>query len=150
METIAILFIFFILVAVGMIFYSKIHVSKIAEKIEEFQELSKIQIAQIASSLPELQCSRFNDIEPNCIDLIKLETAPEIMLSNSDDYFDIFAFSKITVRQIFPKYSNNSSIIYERKPTKINNKLATYFPISLFDPIDQNYYFGVMVVEVYT
>ncbi|MCK5283536.1 MAG: hypothetical protein KAK00_09100, partial [Nanoarchaeota archaeon] len=61
-----------------------------------------------------------------------------------------FAFSKITVRQIFPKYSNNSSIIYERKPTKINNKLATYFPISLFDPIDQNYYFGVMVVEVYT
>ena len=145
METIAILFIFFILVFVGIVFYSNIMKSKFQETKVEYEELSKLQVVQIISSLPEIQCSQDNIVEPNCIDLLKFQAATHIL--KMSDYFDFFGFSKITVEEVFP--NNNEYILYDKQPDKINQKLASYFPISLFDAKHQSYSFGVLIVEVY-
>lgn len=148
METIAILFIFFLLVFVGLIFFTNIAKSNVSEKLEKFQELSQIQTAQIVSSLPELQCSQENIVKENCIDLLKLQAASSIIPANMNDYFDLFGFSKITVQQIFPNTQNR--ILYEKVPTEYTSKVPTFFPISLYDPKDENHYFGVLNIEVYS
>jgi len=145
METIAILFVFFILVALGVVFFTKVAASNIQKDVEKFQELSKIQIAQIASSLPELQCSQDNVVRPNCVDTLKAET-----VQLGTEYFDLFAYSTITVEQIFPAGSGNKHIIYDKQPNEMKSKLTSYFPISMYDARDNNYYFGVMLIEVYS
>ncbi|MBR9699306.1 hypothetical protein GOV09_02530 [Candidatus Woesearchaeota archaeon] len=151
METIVVLFIFFIIVILGLVFYTRIAKSSLAEKLDQYEELSKIQVAQIASSLPELQCSQDNIVKSNCVDLLKVEAATTVMSNNAADYFDLFAFSRITIYYIYPRTGNwpDEWEIYNVQPDDWDSKLPSYFPISLFDPFTQNYYFGVMVVEVY-
>lgn len=149
METISVLFIFFILVFVGMIFYTNIMKSKIREDIDTRQDLKRIQISQIVSSLPELQCSQDNIVTSNCIDLLKLDSASQIISENFEDYFNFFAYSNITVKRIFPDTTGTKEWqLYSN--TKDGSRTRTYFPISLYEPINDSYYFGLMTVEVYT
>ena len=145
METIAILFIFFIIVFVGIVFYSNIMKSKITDTLSEYDELSKLQVVQIVSSLPEIQCSQDNIVEPNCIDLVKFQAAKDIL--KMTDYFDLFGFSTLTVEEVYP--NQNVYVLYDKQPPDIDGKLASYFPISLYDAKEQSYYFGVLIVEVY-
>ena len=140
METIAILFIFFILVFMGFVFYLKLAKSGTDDKIEQFKELSRMQIAQIASSLPELQCSEDNIARKNCIDWYKFQVANQI---------DLFAYSTISIQSYFPA-TFGPNTLYSRLPSGDEwSKLTNYFPISIYDPATDIYYFGVMVVEVY-
>lgn len=147
METIAILFIFFILVFIALIFFFRLTKSNVSVEIEEAKELSAMAIAQIASSLPELQCSRFNELEANCVDILKMENALDII--NTTNYFNLFSYSKITVRRVFPDSVVNWTI-YDREPNEVEDVRPTYFPISLFDAREQTYFFGIMTVEAYT
>ena len=151
METIAILLVFFIIVFIGLVFYSNIIKSKTNENIGRFQELAKIEKAQIASSLPELQCSEDNILKSNCVDIIKLGYAEELMRKNDLFYYDLFGYGKITVEKIFPA-DLSTWVIYNKQPSKEFNQSINriYLPISLFDAIEQNNYFGLMIVEVYS
>ena len=143
METIAIVFVFFIFVFIGIMFYMNVARSNISERIDEYKELSKIQVVQVVSSLPELQCSQDNIVEPNCLDWMKVEEATDIV--TDADYFDLFGFSRITIKQVFPY--TYEYVFYDRLKED-EDKLASYFPISLFDAKTQDYSFGVLVVEV--
>ncbi len=150
METITVLLVFFIIVFLGLVFYSKIMRSKVSEEADKIEELSQIEIAQLASSLPELQCSQDNILRSNCIDLLKLEAASNggVIQGNPNTYFNIFAFSNITVKTIFPS-STEEWQLYTKEPNVIGSKLPTFFPISLYDPKEKEYRFGLMIVEVY-
>ena len=147
METIAVLFIFFILVVMGFVFYAKIHKGNLGQQKEESVQLNAIEIAQRASSLPELQCSEDNIVNDNCIDLLKLEAAYGIMLNNPEYYYDRLLFSKITVKEIYP--DNHEWDLYNRPLDKFSDKITTNIPISLFDRIENKNSFGIMAVELY-
>ncbi len=56
-ETIGILFVFFILVVFGFVFYMNVMKGSSKVEMEENIQLKTIGIAQRASFLPELQCS---------------------------------------------------------------------------------------------
>ncbi|MBD3163796.1 hypothetical protein GF323_01225 [Candidatus Woesearchaeota archaeon] len=152
METVAVLFIFFLIVAIGLIFYSRIYTSNISDKLEEFGELARVQTVQIASSLPELQCSEGNIVTTNCIDMLKLEYGSSIILSNQEDYFDIFGYANLTVKRIFPASNSgekSSWQIYDYPKPQYTSKAPMFLPISLYEPIQKNNYFGLMIIEVY-
>ena len=153
METISILFIFFIIVVIALIFYYNIAKSGAQDQLDKFQDLSRIQIAQIASSLPELQCAQNNIVKANCIDILKMDAAAKeggnVISGNLNDYFDLFAYSNITVQDIFPGDTRQWTI-YERKPDTIAAKRVNFFPISLYNATADTYAFGLMVVEVYS
>ena len=70
-ESVAILFIFFILVVFGFVFYMNVMRGSAKVQMEENIQLKAIGIAQKASFLPELQCSEENVRVENCIDLLK-------------------------------------------------------------------------------
>ena len=147
METIVVLFIFFILVVMGFVFYAKILKGNLEQRKEESIQLNAIEVAQRASSLPELQCSEDNIVSDNCIDLLKLEAASEIMQQNDVYYYDRLLFSKITVNEIYP--DSNEWILYTRPLGEFSNKITTNIPISLFNPIENKNAFGIMTVELF-
>lgn len=147
METIAVLFIFFILVVMGFVFYAKILKGNIEEQKEESIQLNAIEVAQRASSLPELQCSEDNIVSDNCIDILKLEAASGIMQQNDVYYYDRLLFSKITVNEIYP--GSNEWALYSRPLDEFSNKITTSIPISLFNPIENKNSFGIMTVELF-
>ena len=147
METIAVLFIFFILVVMGFVFYAKILKGNLEEQKEESIQLNAIEVAQRASSLPELQCSEDNIVSDNCIDILKLEAASGIMRQNDVYYYDRLLFSKVTVNEIYP--GSNEWELYSRPLDEFSNKITTSIPISLFNPIENKNSFGIMTVELF-
>lgn len=148
-ELVAVLFIFFILVAFGFVFYMNTIKSSSKVESEENIQLKAISIAQKASFLPELQCSEENVKTESCIDLYKLNALSGILEENNIYYYDIFEFSSIWVEEKFPE-TDNKWILYNNIPADYNSKLSTFIPVSLFDAISKSYNFGVLAVEVYT
>lgn len=150
LETIAVLFIFFVLLLIGFIFYTSVLKSSIETQKEESVQLIAIEVAQRASSLPELQCSEDNIVSDNCIDLIKLETASTVIQANDIHYYDRLLFSTITVTRVYPLDPvKNKWTLYNRTLEEFSNKILTNIPISIFDPITNKKSFGVMTVELY-
>jgi len=149
LETIVVLAVFFILVVFVFIFYSKVFESSIEIENGENAQLNAIKIAQRASFLPELQCSQENVVIGNCIDLLKLGAMPDIIKENEIHYFDRFSFSRITINEIYPDVEE-VAILYDKPLEEYSNKIATNIPITLFNPFESKYSFGVMVVEVYS
>lgn len=165
-ESVAILFVFFILVVFGFVFYMNVMRSSAKVESEENIQLKAIGIAQKASFLPELQCSEENVRDDNCIDLYKLDAVSDedFLKENRLYYYDIFEFSKIWVERVLPEpdeadndWAPPDANGERRRYLYINplpeadykNKLSTFIPVSLYDPDDKSYGFGILVVEVY-
>ncbi|MBI2541141.1 hypothetical protein HYV80_00325 [Candidatus Woesearchaeota archaeon] len=146
-ETIAVLFVFFILVTVGFIFYVKVIKGNIELESEELSQLKSVAIAQRAMFLPELQCSEDNIAIDNCIDILKLDSAQALMRENEVYYYDLLEFSDISISQIYPSEAKWN--VYSRKTDEFKSKFVTNAPISLYDPITRKHGFGVLTIETF-
>lgn len=146
-ETIAVLFIFFILIAIGFIFYTKIFKSNLETEKEEFSQAKSIAIAQRVMFMPELQCSDDNIVKENCIDILKLQPAKQIIEDNAV-YYDLLEFSDIIITQIYPNQGEWD--LYSRTTKDFKNNFTTNVPISLFNPITKEYGFGVLTIHTLT
>ena len=147
-ESVAILFVFFTLLVFGFIFYVRIIGSSAESEVEEQIQLKAVAVAQKASFLPELQCSQENVRVENCIDIYKLTHFDDLILKNKLYYYDVFGFSKISVQRKFP--DPKVFPVYNSEPGLFKEKLSTFIPISLYNATDDNYGFGILVVEVFT
>jgi len=151
-ETIAILFIFFVLILFGLVFYFQWQKSSFErQKIEVFSEQS-ISKSLLASFLPELICSKTaGTATKDCIDLFKLERTMGEMEDNLDYYFDVFGLMTLRVERIYivDPLRTNSWVLYNQTPATMTRKISTSVPVSLFDPIDKKYSFGVLYVETF-
>ncbi len=146
-ETIAILLIFFLFVSFGLIFYTKVMEGGIDRKNMERLELEAIQISQRTSFMAELQCSADNVRKDNCIDLLKLSPASQIIKDNPFVYHDAFGFSEIMIYEIFP--ADRQWVLYNRTPDIWFNRISTFIPIALMNSTEKSFYFGLMGVNVY-
>lgn len=144
-ETIAVLFVFFILIIIGFIFYVKVIKSNIEFETEELSQLRSVGISQKIMFLPEIQCSEDNIIIDNCIDILKLDSAQSIMKENEIYYYDLLEFSDVSISQIYPNEAKWN--LYSRKIEDFNSKFVTNVPISLYDPTTRKHGFGVLTIE---
>jgi hypothetical protein len=150
-ETIAVLFVFLILIIIGIIFYVKVIRGNIESEVQESSQLSSIGIAQRVMFLPELQCSDDNVIKENCIDVLKLDSAKNLMPGNDVYYYDLFEFSNIIISEIKPDGTTNEiGNIYSRTLTNFKNKFVTNVPISLYDSTTKRNTFGLLTIETYS
>lgn len=152
-ETIAVLFVFFILIAIGLIFYAKVIKDNIELEKDELAQLGSIKIDQIMMSLPELGCSKdvVKEVQ-NCIDVLKLESAQNIINKRENEiyYYDLFEFSEINVSQIYPtEFKLN---VYSRVLGfgNFSNQFVTNIPVSLYYPITSTNGFGVLTIVKYS
>ena len=147
-ETIAVVFVFFILVAVGIIFYVKVIKSNVQTENEGFSQDLAVAIAQRAIFLPEIQCSQDNLIKDKCVDILKLKSTEPLMKANEIDYFDLFEFSDIKIHQVYP--TENAWNLYSRKTSDFTNKFVTNISVSTYDPNTKSYGFGTISIETLT
>ena len=144
-ETIAVLFVFFILVVIGFMFYAKVFKGNLETEKDELSQARSVGIAQRIMFLPELQCSEDNVIIDNCIDILKLESAQKLMLDNSLYYYDLLEFSDVDIMQIYPK--EISWNIYSRTTEDVKNRFVTNVPISLYNSTTRRFTFGILTIE---
>lgn len=149
-ESIGILFVFFMLLVLVMVFYSRLQGSKILEQREEDFIKKSIEIALIVSYLPEVQCSRDNVLEDNCFDLYKIGALGKIMAEDEKVrlyYYDQFEFSEIKINRIYPGGENIT--LYDNPKEDWVGKSAIPIPITIYDPITRQHGFGVLEVATY-
>lgn len=144
-ETIAVLFVFFILIIIGFIFYVKVIKSNIEIEAEELSQLRSVGISQKIMFLPEIQCSEDNIVIDNCIDILKLDSAQSIMKENEIYYYDLLEFSDVSISQIYPNEVKWN--LYSRKIEDFKSKFVTNVPISLYDPATRKHGFGILTIE---
>jgi hypothetical protein len=165
-ETISILIVFFILIFSAFIIYTNQKSEKIKKQIEEKEMMKSVEIATRAYMLPEIQCSESQCIGcSGAMDLLKLDAVSNFTNANTDDmyifkspeYFQEFGYATITVQLVYPNSTDVSDLvnynwtIYNRTAPGIRNVInPIYVPINVFNPFDNQCYFGVMEVVSYS
>lgn len=153
-ETIAVLFIFFVLILFGIIFYYKYQQAAFFEKEEELLGAKAIEITLKTLFLPELICSKgAAEPEDNCFDVLKLDSVDKTFKKYADDYyFDLFSYATISVKEVYP--GDASWLLYDKPPLKITRKEPTFFVISLRDDLSDEtkaqYRLGYVEVIAYS
>lgn len=164
-ETIAVLFIFFVLILFGLIFYTKYSQISFEEKREELTDRQAIDVSLKTLFLPELICSQ-QEAEPteNCLDLMKLEAASKTFSKyRSEYYFNLFPFVNITAVELYPEERQWG--LYDKQKVKQlengslvkdwTNLKKTYFVVALRNETKEKekggeYSFGFLEIGVYS
>lgn len=161
-ETVAVLFIFFILIMFGIIFYYKYQQVSLKEKSEELLQSRAVDVTLKTLFLPELLCTR-GEAEPedNCIDMLKLAHANNTMARHlTDYYFNLFSYARIYVTEIYPQNNppdeclpGSCWILYDKQKPDVTKEEATHFIVTLRDDKagpEPQYRFGYVSVVVYS
>ena len=156
-ETILVIFIFIVILGMGLILFNKFNQQSIKEIGDNDKLTYFYSMVGNFPNLPEIKCSYLGS-EKECIDVSKL-----INFKNKGD----FLFSNITVYTIYPARSNKECtlsvlnqkqdcgtfLVYNNIPAKCRTefceKKVIYLPSSLFYPDMDVYEFGKLVIEVY-
>ncbi len=155
-ETIAVMFIFFILVVFGLIFYFKFSTIAAQQAEEELFGQKAIDTTTKVIFLPELICSDGEaETQDFCLDMMKLKSMDAVTKKHlSDYYFDLFGYANISVTQIYPVPTDQSTFtIYSKKLDSFTRKDPTFFTVSLKDYLtgsQPSFGLGYVTVEVYS
>lgn len=134
-ETVMVLVVFFFLLAGGLVIYRSFAQRSDERRSQEYLELRALRLAQVAASLPELQCSSDNIIEDNCVDVIKAKAMSEMIATNPTAglfYYDTFMAANISVEEAYP--GDESFVIYSSVPKNFTQSEIILLPITVYDP----------------
>ena len=152
-ETIAVLFIFAVLVVFGIVFYYKYQQVALNEEQQQLLAARAMDTTLKVLFLPELICSRA-DAEPedNCADMLKLRSVNETFSAYlTQYYFELFSYAKISVMELYPE--RQEFVLYDKQKPGFSQIEPTYFVIALRDEIagkgQPSYGYGYLKVEVY-
>jgi len=150
-ETIIVLFIFFMLVIFGIVFFARIQKVNIQAEQKSLQNLDLIKVSQIISSLPELSCSIGNVQTDDCYDIMKLEAFMEI-LKEDKLYFSgtLLYNTNITLKQYDPfnDHWSNTRYLYDN-PIEDSDIRKVFVPTILYDKRTATKSFGLLELTWY-
>ena len=153
-ETIAILFVFFILIIIGVVvygIYQRFTLKKTAEEIEESQI---VNIAKNVPFLAEIRCPTAAREVTNCIDISKLQAFKEFIKESVDNpkirshYLELLGNSNLTVIEIYPDATHNPINFYDSY-TEYTGYKTIFVPVSLYFAETDKYGLGTLSVVVY-
>ncbi|MBW3010631.1 hypothetical protein KY335_04710 [Candidatus Woesearchaeota archaeon] len=154
LETIAVLFVFFLLISLSLIFYMSFSKGRESGKMAELSHEQAVQVAQLIAHLPEIRATQQAIRGVNTFDLKQME-ALKIVLDQNPElskgiYQERFGTTTITVREIFPVERNWT--VYDNPDPAAKFETPFFIPVALYDPVDipgGNYSFGMLEVVFY-
>jgi hypothetical protein len=152
-ESIIILFIFFILVVFGLVFYASISKYTSGRDAVEAEEMNVENIQKELRFLSEIQCTESGNTRFDCYDIGKIIATQEAIQTHYDYYAqNVFLQTNISFIEVFP--GNEEWSLYEPGFTEddmlnIKGGSAFQIPVTLFHPIDDTYNFGYVSIMVY-
>ncbi len=155
-ESIAVMIVFFFLLAFGMNFYYYVQESSMRKDFAQYEQMRAVQIAVQAQFLPELDCSYAGDITQKCVDKRKAEAIKALSTSLNDRFKPVFGYADVNISIYDPANTENpwSDInIYSNPKTDSGYQLFT-LPIVVCDkncdPANYRHYsFALLKVRAY-
>lgn len=152
METIGVLFIFFILVVFALIFYAQYQRGAYERARLELVGQRAVASSLRAQFLPELRCSTGNNhFIDDCVDRLRMEGFQQVAAQNRQFYLQVFGTAKISVTELYP--GNHSWTLFNESLAGASRKLTTPTPVSIYDPLSpegSRFSFGVLNVDVFS
>lgn len=155
LETVAVLFVFFLLISLSLIFYMSFSKGREAGRMAELSHEQAVQVAQVVANLPEIQATQQAIRGVNTFDLEQLEALKLVLEEDAElrggIYQERFATSTITVRQIFPVARNFT--VYDNPEPEARFETPFFIPVALYNPLDipgGNHSFGILEVVYYS
>ncbi|MBI3052101.1 hypothetical protein HYY74_06650 [Candidatus Woesearchaeota archaeon] len=177
-ESVAVLIVFFVLLAFGIIIYAYFQKDASRVKFEEQQQQRAMRIARSAISLPELQCSKREPSE-HCVDTERMAAFRDYYATGDaarNRYYDLLGDSRVSVAEIYPTPACagptpaaadsqcNQGTPAPNPPRKcvrgvcmveVYNRLDTkksiihtWSPVAVFNPKTDSSNYGMLVVDV--
>lgn len=161
-ESIFIVIFIILIIVFGIVFFSGAEKDNFTKQAAKYDDLSTVALAQFASSLSELACSKHEVEELSCYDLSKVKAFAKLLNDSEltpitrEYYFTQLGNSNVTIDVIYDTsgisqgehiqlYFNDIYPGDEENPLPVNGK-PILMPISLFDPVTGNTLFGVMTI----
>lgn len=154
-ETIAVIFIFFILVMFGILFFYRYQKISFEEKQEELLSLRAMDTTLKTLFMPEIICTKGDaEAEENCLDMMKVRYSGNVFKKNELIYFDIFSYSTITLHEIYPNSTKDPIKIYDKPKINFKGKEKTFFIVAMKDESIREektaYGYGYLEVTAYS
>ena len=122
-EIVVVIFIVIGLFVLGVIFYSVNLQSSISKSQLEERDLRSNVILNRVLNLPELQCTRQNIVDSNCLDNSKVKAFKNTLETNNEIlkyYSGVFGRSRISLRVIYPNEGEEIEIfVFDESESKI-------------------------------
>jgi hypothetical protein len=136
-ETMLVIFVFFIILIIGMILFFRFSISSSEAEIEEYNDFKFKQLIDVVPNMPEIKYSRFGIEDVWCIDLLKARAFSEI-----SDRYD-FGFKRITIN------SSETIILYDN-PSRRGEIRKVNSPVCLYDSRVGRFGLANLIVEWWT
>ncbi|MBI4140579.1 hypothetical protein HY485_01945 [Candidatus Woesearchaeota archaeon] len=149
-ETIGVLIVFFILLAIGMSVYFFLQKTSYAKDIEHARQLEALALMQKMLYLPELDCNFLQTTQDNCIEKLKLEALRDLLQRDANakqDYYPTFGRSAIKIVPVYP--TGNDITLYQNTPQKYKQMFKTHTPIILKDTVNNINTFAYIEITSY-
>ncbi|MGM5480993.1 MAG: hypothetical protein ACQESE_01135 [Nanobdellota archaeon] len=149
-ESIFIVIFILIIIIFGIVFYSGAQEEETREKRARFAELESIQVAQIASSIPEIQCSLTNVQKPSCFEIEKMDSFINITENKRsltrEYFFSKLGNTRLVVREVYPE--ENEWVLYNNTLADdvTQSGLPVLIPVSLYKATSGEYHYGVLYI----
>ncbi len=154
-ETILVVFVFILILIIGAGLFIRYQGQSIQEENKAYQREQFNLIITTLPQLAELKCSQLEE-KKACLDTYQL-TAFSILDKN---LFKELGLKTITVSTTYPtansKLCTSKTLddcgvwqLYSKKPPSIQSTIKAVTPISLYNPITQEYSIGILTVEAY-
>ena len=149
-ETIVVIFILMILIMFGLVILYQFQAGSARVTKQQFGSFKTIELTQIVTNMPELQCSFIEVTDVNCMDEVKA-AALSNLLQNPEDpaffyYRENLGTSKIEIDAIYP--SVKKIVIYDNSKG-YRNAEPTFIPITLYDPAQKVFSFALLQATRY-
>jgi len=154
METIAVLFIFFVLLMFSIIFYIGYSRGRAELSLSEYHQAKSIQIAEKIHDMAELRDTRQGIATINCFDVFKVEAFSLLMEEDESlkqgIYQERFGDSLIIIHQVYP--DEKEWVLYNNSKPSFRYSYPYFIPKCIFDPLkqEQGYSLGLLEVVYYS
>ncbi len=157
MEILMVALIFMVVLVVAIGFYFKFSLESTQEKGEDACMVSNTVLLSSVASMPEIQCS-MNGKRKQCIDTTKL-----MVFDAGREYEEFFTSNcdqKVYFIQVYPEpedveeiciqgtYPNCAIFPYYDPQIEYSSSIVISTPVSLYFPMEDEYRFGRLVIEV--
>jgi len=171
MESTIVLFIFFLIIIVGLVVYTNFQTSRLDKINKQVNEQKATEVARKVLFTPELECSNNNARTMDCFEIQKLQPFVDIVKLRPRYFREEFGSTKISIRWVYAPaftglnpapefFTSTSPLFYVDVPQRIlfdfsagsTNKKTYYFPITLWDKTftPEKNYFGWLIIEAYS
>ena len=134
-ETILVLFVFFIILMLGIVLFFQFSINSSKNEIEEYQEFKFKQLISVVPTMNEIKYSKLGIDDEWCIDLLKARA-----FSSISDSYD-FGRKKISI------FSSEDIILYDKISSLATGIRVVNSPVCVYDPRSEVFSLGELEVK---